>query len=328
MMHWVLLIGMSTSRGKDKPFFIHYCSQAGHSPYGPPIAFNVADPMNTDDLTAKGAMPIAGKTINKRTDMILEGDVALGLFVDKLKSLGILEDTLIIFTSDNGAAVGPGSNWTEALYHDVKDKSPYGGDRLEVSKEDPARVHTNAQGVAANGRPLRGEKGFVYEGGHRIPFIVRWDKGIAGGHRIDDQLIGLHDVHATLAAIAGATLAKGQANDSYDFSKVWMAPTMDHPVVRNTLYIQSNRAWEQEGRKIYTTWAAYHASKNNGSFDLWKAIIEANSKRDDGKEKARVVELFHLSKDPSEGRTLDEPERRANMEKDFRVATQRASTVD
>ena len=68
-----------TQHGKDKPFFIHYCSQAGHSPYAPPTAFNVDDPMNTNDLKAPRAVAIAGQTINKRTDMILEGDVAIDL---------------------------------------------------------------------------------------------------------------------------------------------------------------------------------------------------------------------------------------------------------
>jgi arylsulfatase A-like enzyme len=81
------------NHGRDKPFYIHYCSQAGHSPYEPPVAFNVNDPINTTEQRAEGAVAIAGQTINKRTDMILEGDVALGLFIETLRTLGILEDT-------------------------------------------------------------------------------------------------------------------------------------------------------------------------------------------------------------------------------------------
>ena len=107
--------------GNDKPFFLYYCSQAGHSPYAPPVSFNVKDPLNTDDLAASGAIPIAGTTVNKRTDMIREGDVAIGLFIEKLKSLGLFHNTLIVFTSDNGAAIGPASSWSETLYHDAKD---------------------------------------------------------------------------------------------------------------------------------------------------------------------------------------------------------------
>ena len=315
-----------TQHGKDKPFYIHYCSQAGHSPYAPPTAFNVNDPMNTDDLKAPSAVAIAGQTINKRTDMILEGDVAIGLFIEKLRSLGILEDTLILFTSDNGAAVGPSSTWTIPIFHDVKDNSGYGGDRVEASATKAKQVHRNAQGVAADGSPLRGEKGFVYEGGHRIPFIVRWDNGIPAGHRIHDQVIALHDVYATLAAIVGAKMADDQANDSYDFSQVWKAPKDKHPLVRDTLYIQSNRPWEQNNRKIYNTWGVYQVERNEGSLELWKGIVEANSKRSDGMAKARGVELFHLSSDPSESVNLNSESRLADIEKDFRSKSQRART--
>ena len=312
--------------GKDKPFFIHYCSQAGHSPYAPPTAFNVSDPMNTDDLSLPGAVAIAEQTINKRTDMILEGDVAIGLFVEKLKTLGILQDTLILFTSDNGAAVGPASKWTNPIYHDVKDNSGYGGDRLETSKTDTNKVHRNAQGVAPDGSPLRGEKGFVYEGGHRIPFVVRWDKGIPAGHKVRDQMIALHDVFSTLASIADVKIANNQGNDSFDFAHVWKTPQAKHPLVRKTLYIQSNRAWEQNKGRPYKTWGVYHAKQNDGTLDLWKGIMETNSKQDDWMAKARGVELFHLSDDPSEATNLDAQSRLSEMEKDFRKQSQKART--
>ena len=99
--------------------------------------------------------------------MIREGDAAIGLFIEKLKSLGVFQNTLIVFTSDNGAAIGPASSWSESLYHDAKDNSSYGGNRIEVDEENHGSVHKNAQGVARDGSPLRGEKGFVYEGGHQ-----------------------------------------------------------------------------------------------------------------------------------------------------------------
>lgn len=312
--------------GKDKPFFIHYCSQAGHSPYAPPTAFNVSDPMNIDELNSPGAVAIAGQTINKRTDMILEGDVAIGLFIEKLKALGLLEDTLILFTSDNGAAVGPSSKWTNPIYNDVNDNSPYGGDRDEISRTDTKQVHRNAQGVAADGSPLRGEKGFVYEGGHRIPFVLRWDKGIPAGHKVQDQMIGLHDVFSTLAAIAGVEIANNQGNDSFDFSHVWKAPQAKHGLVRDTMYIQSNRAWEKNKGRVYKTWGVYHAKQNDGTLDLWKGVVETNPKRDDWMAKARGVELFHLSVDPSEGVNLDSDSRLSDMEKDFRKKSQQART--
>ncbi len=314
-------------KGKEQPFLMHYCSQAGHSPYAPPVAFNPNDPINTRDLAAPGAVAIAGQTVNKRTDMILEGDVALGLFIDKLRQHGILQDTLILFTSDNGAAVGPSSSWSNPIYKDVKDDSPYGGNRLEVSPQNPQQIHRNAQGVAADGSPLRGEKGFVYEGGHRIPFILRWDNGIPANQRVHDQLIGLHDVYATIAAIAGAKVDSEQAQDSYDFSKVWLTPTDNHPLVRKSLYIQSNRPWEQNNKKIFNTWAAYHAAHAGGSLDLWKAILEYNTHDPDGRTAARAVELYHLSEDPSEANALNRLSRLAEIEQQFRAESRKSRTA-
>ena len=288
------------TRGKDKPFFLYYCSQAGHSPYAPPVSFNVKDPLNTDDLAASGAIPIAGTTVNKRTDMIREGDAALGLFIEKLTSLGLFHNTLIVFTSDNGAAVGPASSWSESLYHDAKDDSVYGGDRIELGVEDPERVHKNAQGVAQDGSPLRGEKGFVYEGGHRVPLLVCWSQKISGGRRIRDQIIGLHDLFRTLCGLAGVAVPPHQANDSYDFSEVLTADGVKAPLVRDSLYIQSNRPWEQNTKKVFNTWAAYGVTPANNSTNIWKAVLEYNTKKIDGRSYAKCVELFHLSSDPSE----------------------------
>ena len=143
---------------------------------------------------------------------------------------------------------------------------------------------------------------------------------------IQDQMIALHDVYATLAAIVGVEIADDQGNDSYDFSQVWTTPHNEHALVRDTLYIQSNRPWEQNNRKVYKTWGVYHAEQNKGSLNLWKGIVEANSKQPDGMAKARGVELFHLSEDPSESVNRNSESRLSDMQKDFRSKSQQAQT--
>ncbi len=314
--------------GNDKPFFLYYCSQAGHSPYAPPVSFNIKDPLNTDDLAARGAIPIAGTTVNKRTDMIREGDAAIGLFIEKLTSLGLFQNTLIVFTSDNGAAVGPASSWSESLYHDAKDNSVYGGNRIEVDVQDPGRVHKNAQGVSQDGSPLRGEKGFVYEGGHRVPLLMCWRQKIPGGRRVQDQIIGLHDLFRTICGLAGIAVPTHQANDSYDFSEVLTASGIKAPLVRNALYIQSNRPWEQNTKKVFNTWAAYGVTVVNNSTDIWKAVLEYNTKKIDGRSYAKCVELFHLSTDPSESQDLlEDSVWRTTLELNFREMTSGKRTV-
>lgn len=315
--------------GNDKPFFLYYCSQAGHSPYAPPVSFNVKNPLKTDDLAASGAIPIAGTTVNKRTDMIREGDAAIGLFIDKLKSLGLFHNTLIVFTSDNGAAVGPASSWSESLYHDAKDNSEYGGERIEVGVEGHGRVHRNAQGVASDGSPLRGEKGFVYEGGHRVPLLMCWSRKIPGGRRIQNQIIGLHDLFRTLCGLAGVAVPANQANDSYDFSAVLTASGIEVPLVRDSLYIQSNRPWEKNTKKIFNTWAAYGVTAVGNSSDIWKAVLEYNTKKLDGRSHAECVELFHLTSDPSESQDLSaDGVRRAALELKFHDMASGERTVN
>jgi len=317
------------TEGDEKPFFLYYCSQAGHTPYAPPVSFNIKNPLKTNDLAASGAIPIAGTTINKRTDMIREGDTAIGLFIDKLKALGLFHNTLIVFTSDNGAAVGPASSWSESLYHDAKDNSAYGGERIEVGVEGHGRDHRNAQGVASDGSPLRGEKGFVYEGGHRVPLLMCWSRKIPGGRRIQNQIIGLHDLFRTLCGLAGVTVPANQANDSYDFSAMLIARGIEVPLVRDSLYIQSNRPWEKNTKKIFNTWAAYGVTAVGNSIDIWKAVLEYNTKNLDGRSHAKCVELFHLSSDPSESQDLSaDGVRRAALEVKFHDMASGERTVN
>ena len=86
--------------------------------------------------------------------------------------------------------------------------------------------------LPSDGSPLRGEKGFVYEGGHRVPLLVCWSLKIPGGRRIQNQIIGLHDLFRTLCGLAEVVVPVYQANDSYDFSKVLTARGEESPLVR------------------------------------------------------------------------------------------------
>ena len=100
--------------------------------------------------------------------------------MDTLKQRNLLNDTLIIFTSDNGGLID-----SESIGHSTSG-------------------------------PLRGHKAQIYEGGHRVPFMMRWD-GVFPKGVTRNQLIGLNDVYATLCDIAGITVPSGQAVDSISF---------------------------------------------------------------------------------------------------------------
>lgn len=115
-------------------------------------------------------------------DFVRQTDASFGRIHSALKAAGVADKTLIILTSDNGAV-----NYTmlEAFDH------------------------------APNGS-LRGQKSELYEGGHRVPFIVGWAENGQSG--ISDRLTVQTDIFATLADITGSDLLPDQAPDSFSFA--------------------------------------------------------------------------------------------------------------
>ncbi|MGQ1910339.1 sulfatase family protein [Marinifilum sp. RC60d5] len=152
---------------KKKPFFMYYCSQAVHLPHAPAKELN--------------GIKIAGTTPSKHMDMIKELDVQMGMLTDALKANGIYENTIFIFTSDNGGLLKPNT---------LK------------SGHQPSDIY-------------RGGKNSAFEGGHRVPFIASWPKTIEGNRTTSEPILGL-DILATLASINGQKIANNQAMDSYN----------------------------------------------------------------------------------------------------------------
>ncbi len=123
-------------------------------------------------------------------DFIFELDHIVGKLMEGLERLGLARNTLVIFTSDNGP-------------------------------ETTSVIHMRADYRHDGARPWRGVKRDDWEGGHRVPFIVRWPARVKAG-TTSDQLICLTDVMATVAAIVGAELPRDAAEDSFN-----MVPVLD-----------------------------------------------------------------------------------------------------
>ena len=142
-----------------------------------------------------------------RGDVIEEFDGTVGAVLDTLDRLKLADGTLVIVSSDNGGIMDDG-------YQDG--------------------AVANAHGHRCNG-PLRGYKGSLWEGGHREPFIVRWPGHVKAG-TTSDELIGLVDMMATFAAVAGIPMPKDGGPDSFN-----VLPTLlggESP--RKHLVVQSN----------------------------------------------------------------------------------------
>ena len=173
-------------KSPDKPFFLFHSAQAVHLPSFAGRAFK-------------------GKTeAGPHGDFIFELDYVVGRLMSKLDQLGYGENTLVIFSSDNGPEV------------------PTVIDMRKTYKHDGAR-------------PWRGIKRDQWEGGHRVPFIARWPKKIKDGST-SAQTICLTDVMATCAALTGATIPPNAAEDSYNILPVLLGQAGDKPVREYTLH--------------------------------------------------------------------------------------------
>ena len=146
-----------------------------------------------------------------RGDAIVQFDWSVGQIMETLDKLGLSENTLIILSSDNGPVVDDGY-------------------------QDRAEELLNGHSPAG---PLRGNKYSAFEGGTRIPAIVRWPKGAASS-QVSNALVSQIDWFASLASLVGAGLPKGAAPDSFNYLDTWLGKN------------QSDRSWVIEQASNHT----------------------------------------------------------------------------
>jgi len=153
---------------KDNPFFLYFSTHDIHVPRVPHPRF-------------------AGNSgLGPRGDVIMQLDWCTGEILKTLDRLNLAENTLVIFTSDNGPVVDDG----------YKDQAVE-----KLSGHKPAG-------------PLRGGKYSAFDAGTRVPFIVRWPGRVEPG--LSDALVCQIDFIASLAALTGQRLTRGDAPDSFD----------------------------------------------------------------------------------------------------------------
>lgn len=152
----------------EKPFFLYMPLPAPHTPIIPIKEF-----MGRSNTNVYG-------------DFVLMVDDVVGQVMQAVEEIGESENTIIIFTDDNGCSPNAGYEELHELGH------------------DPSYV-------------FRGHKADIYEGGNRVPFIVRWPEKIKAG-TASDQVICLTDFMATIASIVDYDLGDTAAEDSYDMT--------------------------------------------------------------------------------------------------------------
>lgn len=131
-------------------------------------------------------------------DFVVETDAFVGAVLDALDRTGQADNTIVIFTSDNGG-----------LYHYWQ---PQESDDVKHYQSSARGKYVQQFGHQGNAH-LRGTKADIWEGGHRVPFVVRWPGKTPAG-TTSDQLIELTDLMATCAGILGVDLPDGAGPDS------------------------------------------------------------------------------------------------------------------
>jgi arylsulfatase A-like enzyme len=202
--------------------------------------------------------PWKGKSgLNAYADFVMEMDGVVGRVLEALDLYGAAENTLVVFTSDNG-------------------KAPYTG-----------AAELERMGHFSSG-PLRGNKGSVFDGGHRVPFIVRWP-GVVKSGSVCGQLVHHADLLATLADALGTRLPANAGEDSFSLL----------PLLRG-----SNRPVREHA---VSCGADGVPGLRQGS---WKLILAPDAKAGTG------VQLYNLATDLGETNNLAaaEPARAAAMQ--------------
>lgn len=221
------------NNNQDQPFFAYVALGAVHIPHSPP------------DYYLDGSK-IAGVYNTGHMDLLGEMDKVVGSLIKMLEDKNLIEDTIILFASDNGGL----------------------GQR-----------HGSGESSQNSSGPLRGAKGSIYEGGHRIPMIFRWDNGMIPKGESRDRLIGLNDVYATLCNLTGIKVPHSQAIDSVSFADYTLDKNNYHSIresVGTWKYDGKNNLQNSSIRKGGMKLIYYHDSGKVKLFDLSKDLSESN----------------------------------------------------
>lgn len=200
---------------------------------------------------------VGGQTNPVFAAMIASLDESVGRVVAALEEVGQSTNTVVIFSSDNGGV----------------------GGYLESGV--PTR-----EGVTDNA-PLRGGKGMLYEGGVRVPFLVRWPGSIRAGSTSDEPILSV-DMLPTLSRLAGVALPENQVIDGVDVSPLWLGGP-ETRLGREALFWHFP-GYLGSGREFWRTTPAGAVRK--GAFKLLEFF-------EDGR-----LELYDLNRDPGQQHDL------------------------
>ncbi len=225
---------------QEEPFFLYFPMTSPHTPIVPTAQF-------------KGQ-----SGISLVADFIMETDWSAGQVIQALEDAGVADDTLVIFTSDNGHL--------------------------------PTEWQTLIEAGHFPSGPYRGRKADIWEGGHRVPFMIRWPGRIEAGS-VSDDILSLNDVFATCAELLGVELPSNAGEDSISFLP--------------TILGQSKQAHRDH--------VVSHSVGGEFAYleGPWKVVFKNEDPNfRESRGKPRILELYNLEEDIAEAnnRVKQEPE--------------------
>ena len=234
---------------KDKPFFLYYAFHQPHVPRIPGPRF-------------KGATPHG-----PRGDVIVEMDWCVGEMLNALDKLGIRDNTIVIFSSDNGPVLDDG----------------YQDQAVELAGDHKAAG------------PLRGGKYSRFEGGTRVPFIVSWPGNIKPGET--DAMVCQMDFYASFAAMAGQKLGDSDAPDSENVLDALLGRSAEG---RKELVVEGTKAKTVLRQGSWSFIPPHEGSKTNAGMEsgrsdesqLYDLSKDIGQIRNLAKERTDVVEAM------------------------------------
>ncbi len=183
---------------KDNPFYLYFPLPSPHTPIYP------------EEFSGKSGT-------NEYGDFCLMVDWCVGEVMKTLDACGISENTILIFTSDNGCS--PQANFEE----------------LKAAGHNPSYI-------------FRGHKADIYEGGHRIPLLVRWPETIKAGSS-SNETVCLVDFLATCADIMEEKLPGNAAEDSVSNLQLWQGKELSEPLREATVHHSINGSFSIRQRR-------------------------------------------------------------------------------
>ena len=216
----------------ERPFFLYLAHMYVHLPLYVQERFA--------EQSSNGAYGAAVESIDWATSVLLA----------ELEAQGLADNTIVIFTSDNGS---------------LGDNPPPWG---------------SSESLGGSNDPLRGAKGSTWEGGQRVPGIVRWPDRIAPG-RVSDEVVTAMDLYPTLAAICGGEVPNDRVIDGRDIQQLWYG---EAPSPHEAFYFYWMNDLEAIRSGRWKLHFAKHGEEHEALFDLDADIGETANLLDEHPE--------------------------------------------